>query len=94
MPNPHITAPDGQSIKKALDWLFPYIENIAQWPYAPDVAYHDEFPAAFTFLLFCGLQYGRDDLLQAYRQHARKFHSYEIHRQMAVHEPYLYLFKK
>jgi hypothetical protein len=40
------------SIKKAIDFMFPYIANKQSWPYQKDVMYWDEWPVAPIALLF------------------------------------------
>jgi hypothetical protein len=40
------------SIKKGIEFMFPFIANKASWPYAKDVMYFDEWPVAPISLLF------------------------------------------
>ncbi len=40
------------SIKKGIEFMFPFIANKASWPYAKDVMYFDEWPVAPVSLLF------------------------------------------
>ena len=40
------------AIKKAVDFMFPYIANKQTWPYQKDVMYWDEWPVAPIALLF------------------------------------------
>jgi hypothetical protein len=40
------------SIKKGIEFMFPFIVNKASWPYAKDVMYWDEWPVAPISLLF------------------------------------------
>ncbi len=40
------------SIKKGIEFMFPFIVNKASWPYAKDVMYFDEWPVAPIALLF------------------------------------------
>ena len=40
------------SIKKGIEFMFPFIANKASWPYAKDVMYWDEWPVAPIALLF------------------------------------------
>jgi hypothetical protein len=44
--------PDGRGIRKALTFMFPFIEDKQRWPYARDVMYHDEWPRRHAALLF------------------------------------------
>jgi hypothetical protein len=40
------------SIKKGIEFMFPFIANKASWPYVKDVMYFDEWPVAPIALLF------------------------------------------
>ena len=40
------------SIRKGIEFMFPFIANKASWPYAKDVMYWDEWPVAPISLLF------------------------------------------
>jgi hypothetical protein len=48
----NFSLPDGRSLKKGIDFLFPYVLNKQKWPYSPDVMYWEEWPIAQPFLLF------------------------------------------
>jgi hypothetical protein len=43
---------DGKSIKKGIQFLFPYVENKNIWPFKKDVMYWDAWPVAHPFILF------------------------------------------
>jgi len=44
--------PDGRSIQKGIEFLFPYIADKSKWTYKKDVMYWDNWPVAQPFLLF------------------------------------------
>lgn len=44
--------PEGKSIKKGIDFLYPFVADKSKWPRKPDVMYHDNWPIAQPFLLF------------------------------------------
>jgi alginate lyase len=46
--------PDGRSLRKALQFMYPYIRDKSAWPYARDVMYFDEWPIRHPALLFAG----------------------------------------
>jgi len=43
---------DGKSIKKGIDYLYPFIGDKSKWILKPDVMYWDNWPVAQPFLLF------------------------------------------
>ena len=51
----HFETSDGRGVRKALAFMFPFIEDKSRWPYEPDVMYHDEWPVRHAALLFGGL---------------------------------------
>lgn len=51
------TANNGASIRKGIDFMYPYVLDKGQWPYKKDVMYWDEWPVAQTFLIFGAVNY-------------------------------------
>jgi beta-galactosidase len=47
--------PDGRGMKKAMEFMVPFIEDKSKWQYPPDVMYFDEWPVRHPSLLFAGL---------------------------------------
>lgn len=43
---------DGKSIRKGIEFLFPYVADKDKWPYKHDVMYWEAWPVAHPFLLF------------------------------------------
>ncbi len=43
---------DGKSIRKGIEYLYPYVADKGKWNYAKDVMYWDEWPVAQPFLIF------------------------------------------
>lgn len=44
--------PDGRSIKKGIEYLYPFIADKKKWPHKQDVMYWDNWPVAQPFLVF------------------------------------------
>jgi hypothetical protein len=57
------SSPDGRNIKKAIDYLIPYIEGTAQWQYEQIVPYHE--PGFARYLYLAKIQYGTHEYDQA-----------------------------
>jgi hypothetical protein len=47
--------PDGRGMRKALAYMYPYIEDKSRWPMPPDVMYFAQWPIRHPALLFGGL---------------------------------------
>jgi hypothetical protein len=43
---------DGRSLRKGIEFLYPFIADKTRWPYNHDVMYWEEWPVAHPFLLF------------------------------------------
>jgi len=44
--------PDGKSLRKGIEYMYPYVNDKAKWPFNHDVMYWDNWPVAHPFLLF------------------------------------------
>ena len=51
------TTPDGRSMRKATDFLHPYLVDKSKWPHKPDVMYHEFWPVRCPSLHFAALAY-------------------------------------
>jgi hypothetical protein len=49
--------PNGNRYQRAVEFMFPFIEDKSKWPYAHDVEYFDDLPNRQPSLLFAGLAY-------------------------------------
>jgi hypothetical protein len=55
---------DGRGMKKAMEFMFPFIADKKKWPYPPDVMYFEEWPVRHPSLLFAGLTYDKDEYIR------------------------------
>lgn len=46
------TTEGGRSIRKGIDFLYPFVANKSTWSYQPDVMYWNDWPVAQPFLIF------------------------------------------
>ena len=49
------TTADGRGMRKALEFMYPFIKDKSTWPKPPDVMYYDLWPVRHPALLFGGL---------------------------------------
>ena len=83
--------PDGRGIRKAVAFMFPYIENKKAWPHKPDVMYYDEWPMRHSSLLFAGLAYGESKYLDLWRRLPADSTVEEVIRNFFVRQPLLWV---
>jgi hypothetical protein len=83
--------PDGKSIKKGIEYLYPYIKDKTKWPYKQDVMYWNEWPVAQPFLVFGADAFDHKEWLETWKklEHAPKVD--EVIRNLPVRNPVLWL---
>jgi alginate lyase len=54
---------DGRGVRKAIEFMAPFIADKSTWPHKPDVMYFEEWPVRHSSLLFGGLALDRADWL-------------------------------
>ena len=82
---------DGKSLKKGMEFIYPYIQNKDNWPYARDIYIWEEWPVRQPCLLFAGMAYDRPDYIDTYLQlPARPAHP-EVVRNLPVRNPVIWL---
>ena len=83
--------PDGRSMAKAEAFMFPYIANKSNWPYAHDVMYYDQWPLAQQSLLFAGLALNKPEYLDLWRKLSEDPTVQEAVRNYPIRQPVLWM---
>ena len=83
--------PNGDRYKKAVDFMFPYIQDKSKWPYAKDVEYFDDLPNRQPSLLFAGLAYREPKYIALWRTLNPDPKTAEIIRNFPVRQPVLWV---
>ncbi len=87
----HYTLADGRNMKKAVQFLYPYIVDKSQWPYPKDVMYFDAFPARQPFLLFAGIALGEPKYIETWKKLKVDSQNEEVRRSIPIREPVLWV---
>ncbi|MCX6873269.1 MAG: alginate lyase family protein [Verrucomicrobia bacterium] len=85
---------DGRSIRRAMEYLYPYLEAKSKWPLKPDVQAWEGWPARQSCLLFAGLAFGEPKYLELWKRLKPDPESDEVKRNIAITQPVLWLFGK
>jgi len=85
---------DGKSIKKGIEFLYPYVKNKDQWPYLKDVMYWDNWPVAHPFLVFGALAYKDAEWLAMWKQLDHSPQVEEVIRNLPIRNPVIWLDKR
>jgi hypothetical protein len=83
--------PNGNRYKKAVDFMFPFIQDKSKWPYPHDVEYFDDLPNRQPSLLFAGLAYREPSYIALWRTLPPDPKTPEIIRNFPVRQPVLWV---
>jgi hypothetical protein len=81
---------DGRGIKKAVEYMFPFIADKRGWPLAPDVQYFDQWPVRQPSLLFAGLAFSRAEYLKLWLSLNADPGTEEVVRNFPIRQPVLW----
>jgi hypothetical protein len=82
---------DGRGMRKAMDFMFPYIADKSRWPHKPDVQYHENWPVRHPSLLFAGISFDRPAYLEVWRKLDGDPTVDEVIRNFVVRQPLLWI---
>ena len=85
------TLPDGICYQKAVDFMFPFIEDKSKWPYPHDVEYFNDLPNRQPSLLFAGLAYREPKYIALWRTLPPDPKTAEIIRNFPIRQPVLWV---
>lgn len=82
---------DGKSLKKGLEFIYPYVADKSKWPFNEDIYIYDKWPVCHPSVLFSGLAYDNEDYINTYL----KLPAYPIHpeviRNLPVRHPVIWI---
>jgi len=85
---------DGRGMRKAMEYMAPYIRNKRGWPLKPDVMYDDQWPMRQNSLLFAGLALKRGDYLDLWKSLPTDSNVEEVIRNFFIRQPVLWVSDK
>jgi len=80
-----------KNINKGIDFIYPYIVNKDNWPFARDVMYWEEWPVAHPFLIFGALQTNNKDWITTWGNLEHFPTTDEVVRNLPVRNPLLWI---
>jgi len=83
-------AANGRSVRKAVAFMVPFIDNKSLWPHKPDVMYHDQWPMRHAALLFAAREFADAAYLKLWRQLPADSNVEEVIRNFFVRQPVLW----
>lgn len=82
---------DGRGMRKAMDFMAPYIRNKKSWPYPSDVMYDEHWPMRQSSLLVAGLALGRAEYIELWKKLPADSKVEEVVRNFFVRQPVLWV---
>jgi len=82
---------DGKSIKKGIDYLYPFIADKSNWKLKPDVMYWDNWPVAQPFLLFGANTYQNESWFNAWKNLDHNPQNEEVIRNLPIRHPLIWM---
>lgn len=83
--------PDGRSMKKGIEFLYPYIANKNKWPFQKDVMYWEEWPVAQPFLVFGAAAFNQKEWFNLWKNLNHNPTVEEVLRNLPVRHPLIWM---
>lgn len=83
--------PDGRSMRRGIEFIFPFVKDKALWPLEPDVMYWDQWPVRHISLLLGGVAFDRSDWLNIWQSLEADPTTFEVLRNLPLRHPLLWL---
>ena len=81
---------DGRGMRKALEFMVPFIKDKSRWTHPRDVQYHDEWPMRQASLLFGGLALAQPEYLSLWKTLEPDSNVEEVVRNFFIRQPLLW----
>lgn len=82
---------DGRNLRKAIEFMAPYVLDKSSWPFAKDVMYWDQWPIAQPFLIFGYRAYQQSDWLLIWKKLEHFPENQEVIRNLPIRNPIIWL---
>ncbi|ACU57592.1 alginate lyase family protein [Chitinophaga pinensis] len=83
--------PDGRTIHKGIEYLYPYVADKRKWPKKPDVMYWEEWPVAHPFLVFGANTWQQQTWLDTWKKLDHQPSNAEVVRNLPIRHPLIWL---
>jgi len=82
--------PDGKSIRKGIEYLYPFIKDKSKWALTKDVMYWENWPVAQPFLVFGAIAFKQNEWLNSWKKLDHTPAVEEVIRNLPVRNPLLW----
>jgi hypothetical protein len=85
------TTADGRNVRKAIEFLHPYLKDKSKWPHKPDVMFWEFWPVRSPCLLFAGLAYHEPKYLETWKGLEANPTNEEVIRNLPIRQAVLWV---
>ncbi len=82
---------DGCTLKKAVEFMYPFVENKNTWAYPKDVMYWEEWPIAHPFLIFGYKKFAIENWWNTWKRLEHYPQTEEVIRNLPIRNPLIWL---
>lgn len=82
---------DGKSIKRGIEFLYPFVKDKSSWKYKEDVMYWENWPVAQPFLVFGADEFGNTEWLNTWKKLDHDPEVEEVLRNLPIRNPLIWL---
>jgi hypothetical protein len=82
---------DGRCMRKAMEFMFPFIADKSKWPHAPDVMHFEGWPVRQSSLLFAGLAFAEPKYIALWQKLNPDPAEAEVIRNFPIRQPLLWV---
>jgi Alginate lyase len=82
---------DGKSIKKGVEFLYPFVKDKSKWPFSHDVMYWENWPVAQPFLIFGAESFNNKNWFETWKELDHSPIVEEVIRNLPVRHPLIWL---
>ncbi|MBO0357778.1 alginate lyase family protein [Hymenobacter sp. BT186] len=83
--------PDGRSIRRGIEFLYPFVADKHAWPFAKDVMYWNNWPVAQPFLVLGAVQFNQREWFAVWQRLEHAPQVEEVVRNLPVRNPLIWL---
>ena len=83
--------PDGKSLKKGIEFLYPFVKDKSKWNYPHDVMYWENWPVAHPFLVFGAYEFSNQKWLDTWKSLDHFPEVDEVIRNLPVRNPLIWM---
>ncbi len=82
---------DGRSLRKGIEFLYPFVADKTKWTYSKDVMYWDDWPVAHPFLVFGAYSFGVKSWFDTWKSLDHFPVNEEVIRNLPVRNPVIWM---